>query len=276
MKPATFKFKAALNTSTLIPFELTISEQIQVCQEAGYEGIELWMRDINSYIETGKSLEDVKKQSQDSGIEILNCIAFIRWADTDTFIRSAEIEKAKKQMSILKELGCKAMAAPPFGDTKGNSVEDYAEYFTQLYRAGVDIGVEPFLEIWGHYGNIRTINKALAILGKSDIENGKVLIDPIHIHRGGGSFMDISNLSAESIGTVHVNDYPISPGINELTDTDRCFPGEGDAELNLFKEMLLKISYKKYLSLELFKTEYGNKTASDVAKYGIESIYRSF
>ena len=76
--------------------------------------------------------------------------------------------------------------------------------------------------------------------------------------------------------TVHVNDYPNSPGINDLTDKDRCFPGEGDADLKFFKKKLLEINYKSYLSLELFITDYRNKTASDGARYGIESLYRSF
>ena len=95
MKPNNFKFKTALNTSTLIPFNLNVAEQIEVCRKAGYDGIELWLRDIDSFIESGGSLEDVRKLAHDCRIEVFNGISFIKYADPDPAVRRIEIEKAK-------------------------------------------------------------------------------------------------------------------------------------------------------------------------------------
>jgi 2-keto-myo-inositol isomerase len=276
MKPDNFIFKTGLNTSTLIPFNLDIAEQVEVCRRAGYDGIELWLRDIDSYVKSGGDLDDIRKQTQDWGLSVFNGIAFIKYADRDPAVRRADLEKAKKEMDILKKIGCSAMAAPPFGDTEGVSTEEYTEYFGELYKIGMEIGVEPYLELWGHRGNIRTIKKAWTILEKGDVENGKMLLDPIHIYKGGGDFRDIAGLSSAAIGTVHVNDFPLSMGRTELADTDRCFPGDGEADLNLFKEMISETGYRGFLSLELFVQDYGLKTAADVASYGLESIYKIF
>jgi len=40
------RFKAALNTSTLMPFGPSIKQQMETAALAGYEGIEQWVRDI--------------------------------------------------------------------------------------------------------------------------------------------------------------------------------------------------------------------------------------
>jgi len=39
-----FPFKTALNTSCLFPFRLGVKEQVSIAAEAGFEGIELWIR----------------------------------------------------------------------------------------------------------------------------------------------------------------------------------------------------------------------------------------
>jgi ribosomal-protein-alanine N-acetyltransferase len=41
-----FPFQAALNTSTLQPFKLSVPEQVHVAAAAGFAGIELWVNDM--------------------------------------------------------------------------------------------------------------------------------------------------------------------------------------------------------------------------------------
>ena len=138
------------------------------------------------------------------------------------------------------------------------------------------MGVEPLLEIWGHRGGIRTVRKSREILTASGVDKGKVLIDPIHIHKGGGELRDIAELEEGSIGVVHVNDFNLAVPREQLTDRDRLFPGEGDADLVLFGEMVLRTGYRGFLSLELFIDDYGKRGAAEVLEHGVQSIYREF
>jgi len=257
-------------------FRLDIPAQLRLCREAGYEGVELWMREINAFVETCGDLAEISRVSQDLGIEIFNCIGFIRWADSDPAIRRAEMETARREMQMLRDIGCPAMAAPPFGDTEGVTTEEYAERFRELHLLGSEIGVEPLLEIWGHRGGIRTVRKSREILTTSGVEKGKVLIDPIHIHKGGGGFGDIAELEEGSIGVVHVNDFTLAVPREQLTDRDRRFPGEGDADLALFGRMVLQAGYRSFLSLELFVDNYGKRGAAEVLNHGVQSMYRAF
>jgi 2-keto-myo-inositol isomerase len=263
-----------MNCSTLRPFRLDILGQLRLCSEAGYDGIELWMREIKAFVEAGGALAEIRNASQDLGIEIFDCISFIRWADRDPAVRRVEKETARGEMHVLREIGCPAMAAPPFGDTDGVTTEEYAERFRDLHTLGLESGVQPLLELWGHRGGIRTVRRSREILLASGVENGKVLLDPIHIHKGGGGFCDIAELKG-SIGVVHVNDFDCAVPREQLTDKERRFPGEGDADLSLFGEMVRRAGYRGFLSLELFIDDYGNRDASETVAYGLQSLYQT-
>src|SRR5690625_1098860 len=116
-----FPFKLALNTSTLFPFNLDVKQQVRVAAEAGYEGIELWVKDIEEYVENGGSLSDLRKWIDDHKITFVNAIAFFKWADADKATRNTAFQQAKQEISMLAELGCTAVAAPPFGEEIGRA-----------------------------------------------------------------------------------------------------------------------------------------------------------
>jgi len=234
------------------------------------------MREISAFVEAGGDPADIRRVSQDLGIEIFDCIGFIRWADRDPAVRRAEMETARREMQMLRDIGCPAVAAPPCGDTEGVTTEEYAERFRELHLRGSEIGVEPLLEIWGHRGGIRTVRISREVLTASGVEKGKVVIDPIHIHKGGGGFRDIAELEEGSIGVVHVNDFALAIPREQLTDRDRRFPGDGDADLTLLGEMVLQVGYRGFLSLELFIEDYGKRGAAEVLNHGMQSMYRAF
>jgi 2-keto-myo-inositol isomerase len=267
-------FHPGMNTSTLRPFHLDVPAQLTLCAAAGFRGIELWVRDLQSYVDAGGKPSDLRAMAEDLGIEVFDGIAFITWEDADPAVRDAEIEKAKREMTMLAAVGCRAVAAPPFGDTENVTVEEAAERFAHLWAAGRELGVEPILEMWGHRGNIRTVGAAMAILEHSGVGEAKVLVDPIHVHKGGGSFHDLGLLPRGSIGIVHVNDFSLSADRASLTDRDRRFPGDGDADLALFVDLVRRTGYDGYLSLELFIEDYGGIPAGDVARRGFESVRR--
>ena len=273
---STFQFRTSMNTSTLRPFSLDAPAQLRACAAAGFQGAELWVRDIRAFREAGGSLPDLGKLARDLGIEVFDGIAFFKWEDADPAVREAEIEKAKEEMGMLAAMGCGAVAAPPWGDTENVTVEDCAECFARLWTAGRELGVEPYLEMWGHRGNIRSVGAAAAVLERSGIRGARLLVDPIHIHKGGGSFADLAALPHGSIGVVHVNDFLLSTNRAHLTDKDRRFPGEGEADLELFRDMVLRTGYRSYLSLELFIEDYGGWTVDEVARRGLESIRKVF
>ena len=43
-------FRVCLNVSTIAGYKLPVQKQIDLCAEAGFEGIELWTRDVDAFV----------------------------------------------------------------------------------------------------------------------------------------------------------------------------------------------------------------------------------
>jgi 2-keto-myo-inositol isomerase len=265
-------FKLSLNTSTLFPFRLGVKEQVRIAAEAGYEGVELWVRDIEAYLAGGGTVQELKHYISDCGVKFVNAIAFFAWTDIDEKARKEGLEQAQREMAMLTELGCEAVAAPPFGNVEGIALESIAANFAKLAEKAREIGIEPYLEFWGRAKKLSRLSEALYVAMESGVAGAKILLDPFHMYTGRSSVDALKDLNGSRIGIVHVNDYPAVPAREEIQDKDRVFPGEGVAPTQRFAQLLSEVGYQGYLSLELFIPDFGGKSALDVAKEGLAKV----
>lgn len=271
-----FPFMSSLNASTLMPFRLGLREQIQVAAEAGYEGIEIWVKDMEAYIGAGNSLRSLRDEMKELGIEIPNAIAFFRWADQDEEVREEAMRQAKREMEMLAELGCKAVAAPPFGQVEAVTPQQFATRFAELYAIGRAVGVEPYLEFWGRAARLHTLEETIEVLECAELPDAKLLLDPFHMYTGGSLMDSLARVEGRQIGIVHANDYGELPPRETIADGDRLYPGDGIAPLGQLASRLHDIGYEGYLSLELFMDQYGDLSAADVAKLGLRKMKAAF
>jgi sugar phosphate isomerase/epimerase len=271
-----FLFKTALNASTLFPFKLNVKQQVRVAAEAGFEGIELWVKDIDAYLANGGTLHDLRTYILDTGIAVVNAIAFFKWADADERTRERGFAQAEREMRILAELGGAAIAAPPYGNVESISLEAIAGHFARLAELARRIGVEPYLEFWGRANKLSKLSEAVFIAMESGLPNAKILLDPFHMYTGGTQLQSLAYLHGANIGIVHVNDYPAVPAREQITDGDRVFPGAGIAPTHELASVLNRAGYRDYLSLELFVESYGSESALEVAKRGLAAIQTAY
>jgi sugar phosphate isomerase/epimerase len=271
-----FPFKTALNASTLFPFELDIPRQVEVAAAAGFEGIELWLKDITAYADAGGSLEQLRTQIADAGLTVANAIGFFPWADADDTTREHGFVQAEREIELLAALGCVAVAAPPFGSVAGITLEAMAGHFARLVELGRRIGVEPYLEFWGRAPRLSRLSEAVYVALESGVTGAKLLLDPFHMYVGGSQLSAVSYLQGDMIGIVHVNDYPAHPERATITDAERRFPGEGIAPSRELARLLYRAGYRGYLSLELFVNDYGAASALDVARRGREALLATY
>lgn len=271
-----FPFKTALNTSTLIPFGLDVKQQVRIAAEAGFEGIELWVKDIEAYLQNGGTIQDLKAYIADTGIAIVNAIAFFRWADADAAVRDQGFAQAEREMRMLADLGCVAVAAPPYGDVAGMTLEAMAGQFARLAELAHGIGVEPYLEFWGRAKKLSRLSEAVFVAMESGARDVKLLLDPFHMYTGGSDVRSLTYLHGANIGIVHVNDYPAVPPREQIGDSDRVFPGAGIAPTREFARLLERAGYRGYLSLELFVGDYGSEGALEVARRGRQAIATAY
>ncbi|HIE28574.1 TPA: sugar phosphate isomerase/epimerase [Candidatus Poribacteria bacterium] len=263
-----------LNTSTIRNCGLNIQEKIQVAAQAGYQGIELWISEIDDYLKTGGNLSELKATLDQNGIGAPNLIAFFQWANPESERRTKALEEARSIFEMALKLDCTCVAAPPAGITEMPDLplEDIAGYYKDLLKATQDTGVKPLLEFWGHSKILGSLAEAMQMLKLIDDPEVLLLADVFHMAKTEGSFELLGELKGTQIGLFHVNDYPDTPDIRQLTDAQRVYPGDGVAPLRQIFDTLKRIGYSGMFSLELFNKEYEEAGAEQVARTGLEKM----
>jgi len=269
------KAKFAFNPSTFMKFQLPLAEQVRLAAEAGFRGLEPWLKDVRTAAKNGQ-LADLRKLATDLGIEFINGIAFGQWSHPDAKIRAAGLEETKRDMAMLAQIGCTRIAASMCGIHAQNAPEvslaEIAERYAALLELGKREGVRPLLEYWGHSKVMNRPEDAIAVLEMVKSSEGAILADVFHTYAGGGSFASFARFTPQRLPVLHVNDYPNRPG-KELADADRVWPGDGVAPWKAIREALHQAGNDSpWLSLELFNQSYQTRTAQWTVRSGHEKM----
>ncbi|WP_276388889.1 sugar phosphate isomerase/epimerase family protein [Eudoraea chungangensis] len=250
-------FRISLNTSTLIHYNLGVDEQIRMVAKAGFDGVELWMRDIMTYLSNGGTASELKSLLESNNLLLENIIGFSKWCSDKEEERDEALEQLKKEMSIIAEMGGKFIAAPVQGIDAINpdKYQEYAKRYRRILDLGDSTGVTPILELWG-MGALNKVADCAQIAISSGHPKAKILLDFYHVYRGGNSWETIDFLNGAILPVMHMNDYPASPSFNKLNDGDRVLPGEGICDYNSIIPKMYEAGFRGGFSVELFNKGY--------------------
>ncbi|MFO1022137.1 MAG: sugar phosphate isomerase/epimerase family protein [Planctomycetales bacterium] len=275
VSPATPSVRFCLNTGTIRGQNIGIVKEIEVAAQAGYDGIEPWLRTIEEYVEKGGSLKDLKKRLDDSGLKLESAIAFAQWIVDDPEARKKGLEQAAHDMDIIAQLGGKRIAAPPAGAQAGMQLSEVANRYRALLELGAKIGITPQLEIWGFAKVLSRLGEAAYVATEAAHPDACILPDIYHIYKGGSDFTGLQLINGRKIHVFHLNDYPATPPRDKITDADRVYTGDGIAPLKDILQMLASTGFQGVFSLELFNKEYYKQDPLQVARTGLEKMRRS-
>lgn len=268
------QFSYCLNTSTISGQKVGFLKEFEIAAKGGYDGIEIWVRDLEKHVQEGGSLKDIKRYSDDLGIKIENAIGFAQWAVDDDATRAAGMEQMKREMDMLAETGCRRIAAPPAGATSLPmlDLDKVAGRYRDVLQLGEQTGVLPQLEFWGASSNLSNIAQAMYVAAASGHPNACILPDVYHMFRGGSNYHSLKLLSGTAIEMFHFNDFVDDIQREEQKDEDRVYPGDGAAPFGQIVKHLKHSGGNKVLSLELFNKNYWGQDALDVAVTGLAKM----
>ena len=263
-----------LNTSTIRECGLGLEQEIEKVAKAGYAGIEIWVSEIEEYLAGGGTLETLSGMLSDHSLSVPNLIAFFSWAHPDIDARTEALDEARRIFEIAARLACPLVAALPAGITDRDDIglADLAKCYAELFDVAAEFGVRPILEFWGHSTPLKTLDEAISVIEIADRPGGCLLVDVFHMAKGGSTIELLDSLRPGRVGLVHVNDYPRSDDVRQLTDEDRIYPGDGVAPILRIYDMLAQTGYKGVLSLELFNKAYQKDGADTVLNNGLQKI----
>jgi sugar phosphate isomerase/epimerase len=273
-KKAQRPFRYCLNTGTIRGQKLGIVGEIEVTAQAGYDGIEPWMRDLHRYVEEGNSAKDLRKRLEDAGLLVESAIGFPSWAVDDDERRQQGMEAFKRDMDLLAQIGGKRIAAPPAGinRTPGMDLNRVAERYRDVLELGRQMGVVPQLEIWGTAQTLGQVSEAAHVVIQSRHPDACLLLDAYHMFRGGSGFEGLRLLNGAAMHVFHINDYPGEPPREEMNDSHRVYPGDGVAPMDTILGNLHETGFRGALSLEVFNRTYWEQDALAVAQTGLAKI----
>ena len=273
--PKRTPLRSCLNLGTLSGFNLSLEEEIDIAAKAGYQGCEPWDRRIQSFIEKGGKLSDLRKRIDDHGLLVEGLVTFFQWAVDDEGRRAAGIEQMKRHMDWAAQLGAGTVAATASGitDTRIDDFRLLGDRYRTILEVGDQTGVYPILEIWGSVRSLNSLSDAIAIATWAGHPKAALLLDVYHMFRGGSPFEGLALLKGSTIAMFHMNDYPADPPRERLQDRHRVYCGDGIAPFPKIFKALRNIGYEGALSFEVFNPEYwATNDPHLVAKTALEKM----
>src|ERR1700712_3954542 len=84
-------FRFCLNMSTIMGQKPGLLRSIEIAAAAGYDGVELWVRDIEQWLAEGNSIETLATLIASKNIRVENAISFTEWMVDDDGRRIAAL-----------------------------------------------------------------------------------------------------------------------------------------------------------------------------------------
>jgi sugar phosphate isomerase/epimerase len=267
-------FTYCLNTSTIMKQKIGLVNEIKTAAKVGFDGIEIWMNTLETYVKEGGKLPEIRKLAEGLNIRIEDSIGFATWIVDDETKRTAGLEQLKREMDMLAQIGCKRIAAPPFGATNEAGLNLYkaAERYTKVLELGKEMGVLPQLELWGFSKNMHLFGETLLVASQTGHPNALILPDVYHFIRGGSPFNALEFINGSKMQMFHVNDYPTIEDPSKLTDAMRVMPGDGVAPLNQIFQMLQAKNTPIVLSIEIFNEDVWKMDATAACTLGLAKM----
>jgi sugar phosphate isomerase/epimerase len=276
-QPADRPFRFCLNTATIRGQKLGIVKEIEVATQAGYDGIEPWVEAVQAYVSNGGSTSDLRKRIQDAGLTVEGAIGFPEWIVDDDDRRAKGMERAKREMDLIAQIGGRRFAAPPAGATDLPRLDllKAAERYRALLELGDQLGIVPELELWGFSKNLNRLGECMYVAIETGHPKACVLADIFHMYKGGSEWRGLSMLAPNTVQVLHMNDYPGEPPRDKINDGYRIFPGDGVAPVPEILRALRQAGGTKVLSLELFNQKYYAQDPLEVARAGLAKMKAS-
>lgn len=270
--------RIALNTATILHYNLPLIKQLELAHAAGFRNIEIWFRDLDRYLDGGGTLPELKKRLDDLEMRIVGGINFFQWGVSDENTRKKALEEMRHGMEQMAALDCRHFAAAPAGiyDKNDISLQELADRYRTILKIGDDFNVYPELEVWGAGQTLSKLSDALWISTETGHPHASLLLDVYHLYRGGNDFNSLLQLNGRQLLNFHWNDWPAGRERTSLKDGDRVFPGDGAAPLNLVRQNLADVGYKGTFSLEIFNKDYCTKySPEELLKIAYEKMLKA-
>lgn len=259
--------KIALNGATTMHADLVTD--VNAASAAGFDLLEIWSAKLYKFLEKEHTPAELKALLAEKNLQpwSINSIEHITFRNEEDYAEiKAECETLAK---IAGEIGCPYIVVVPGklpeNASKDQIIDESVRVLGELADIAEPYGVSLAFEFLGQTDcSVQTLdlcNEIVEALGRDSVGN---VIDTFHFYAGNSSFEAIDAMRPEKLFVFHINDAEDLPK-EQLTDAHRLYPGTGILPIAEIKEHFDKIGYDRMVSIEIFRPEYWNQDAFEVA-----------
>lgn len=244
---------------------------IRAAAAAGFDYVEIWAAKLRRFLKE-HSPGELKALFDEHHIAPLsiNSIEHITFRDSKSY--GAIRAECEELSAIAAAIACPYVVVvpgklPSSGSTSSSDIiEESVRVLRELASISERHNVAIAFEFLGQEDcSVQTLTFADEIVTNVNRRNVGLVIDSFHFYAGGSTIRMIEALDPKRLFIFHINDAENLPR-QTLTDAHRLLPGLGILPLPEMVEAFRRIGYDKVASVEIFRPEYWERDAFELAR----------
>jgi len=236
--------RLGLNLITLKgqPGDGSLEERLQAAAEAGFEGVGLWMKDLDWWEKEKGDLGKLRKR-----IEKLNMIVAEICAVT---VCDENGEVASRQAEFERAAAVGAESVICLYNNREAPKKKAREQWTAFLEPLTEFDVRAAFEFIGGAEAYNTLDDALDVVLNGPPVGG-IVVDTFHFWRGHSNINTLTHVTPNQLVLVHLNDVKRVER-EQATDKDRTYPGEGIMPLTHILASIAATGFDGFYDVEIF------------------------
>jgi len=262
--------KPCISQATTMPSPF--AEDVANYADAGCTAIEVWLTKLENHLASA-SIHDTQKLLADRGMALAAAAYQGGLLLSQGDQRKAHYDHFRKRLELCEQFEIRTLVV----------VADFVERVGQIdleraqvslaqaaqWAAGFDVTLA--LEFRGKNTFCASLDTALALIQQCGEPNVGVNLDVFHYYTGPSKFEDFSHLTLDRLAHVQLSD--LAGTARELaTDSDRILPGDGDFQLGPVLDVLRRLGYQGWVSLEVLNPTLWQANPKQVVEIAYTSL----
>lgn len=244
---------------------------------AGFTGVTLNTALYEDALATGLGPADVRALLDDLGLRVTDIDPHFNWLPEsvtlpgDDIIARCTRASEREIFDLAHAVGTDLVNAPPglaMPESEQETIDAFGTLCDRAAAEGLRVSLEfmPFTPV----ANLATALRIVSIAGR---DNGGIMFDCWHHHRGGGTAGDLLLVPGSMLFAVQLDDALPEPMADVMEETlnYRLLPGEGCIDLAGYVAALLTIGATPVYDVEVFKDALRSESAQERARQLFEA-----
>lgn len=248
----------------------TLSEKLHAIAAAGYRAVEIFENDLISFPGT---VREAGALAESLGLQVITLQPFRDFEGLESKARQIVFDYAERKFDVMAELGTDLLMVcssihPEAQPGLARAVHDHIELAERAARRGLRVAYEALA--WGRHVN--DYRQAWEIVRTANQANLGLVLDTFHIFSRGSDLDVIPFIPGHQIFLVQTADAPhLSMDHLSWSRHYRCFPGQGQMEIERFMAAVHATGYDGFLSHEIFNDTFRMADPRQIARDGYRS-----